>query len=217
MSFALIYSVVRFLLDALFTRHQSEIRLQAEVLALRHQLRVLERQVRRPRWQPVDRLLLIALSRLLPRPAWSALLVSPETLLRWHRELIRRKWAANRARRRRRRCLPRSELHELILRLARENPRWGYRRIQGELLNLGLRCSHLTICRVLRRHDLKPAPRRGQRSWRDFVRQRADQLLAVDFFVVDTVWLTRLYVLFFIEVGSRRVHLAGCTYHPTEA
>src|SRR5215469_8865617 len=142
---------------------------------------------------------------------------SPLTLLRWHRELIRRKWSAYRARRRRRRCLPMSELHELILRLARENPRWGYRRIQGELLNLGLRCSHLTICRVLRRHGLKPAPRRGQRSWRDFVRQHADQLLAVDFFVVDTVWLTRLYVLFFIEVGSRRVHLAGYTYHPTGA
>src|SRR5439155_17157813 len=89
---ALLYSLVRFLLDALLTRCQSELRLQAEVLALRHQLRVLERQVRRPRWQPVDRLLLTALSRILPRPAWSALLVSPETLLRWHRELIRRKW-----------------------------------------------------------------------------------------------------------------------------
>lgn len=90
MSFAFIYSVVRFLLDALLTRHQSELRLHAEVLALRRQLRVLERQVRRPRRLPVDRLLLTVLSRLLPRPAWSALLVSPETLLRWHRELIRR-------------------------------------------------------------------------------------------------------------------------------
>jgi hypothetical protein len=101
--------------------------------------------------------------------------------------------------------------------LARENPRWDYRRIQGELLKLGLGCSHLTVCRVLRRYGLKPAPRRGQRSWREFVHQHADQLLAVDFFVVDTVWLTRLYVLFFIEVGSRRVHLAGCTYRATGA
>ena len=128
MSFALLYSLVRFLLDALLTRRQSELRLQAEVLALRHQLRVLELQGRRPRWQPADRLLLTVLSRILPRPAWSALLVSPETLLRWHRELIRSKWAAY-ARRfpRPDRSRP-SELHQLILRLARENPRWGYPR-----------------------------------------------------------------------------------------
>jgi putative transposase len=217
MSFALLYSLVRFLLDALLTRRQSELRLQAEVLALRHQLRVVERQVRRPRWQPADRLLLTVLSRILPRPAWSALLVSPETLLRWHRELIRGKWAAY-ARRSQYpdRGRP-SELHQLILRLARENSRWGYRRVQGELLKLGHRCSHLTVRRVLRRHGLPPAPRRSQRSWREFVRQHADQILATDFFVVDTVWMTRLYVLFFIEVGSRRVHLAGCTYNPTGA
>ena len=99
-------------------------------------------------------------------------------------------------------------------RLARENPRWGYRRIQGELLKLGRRCSHLTVRNVLRRHGLLPAPRRSQRSWQEFVRQHADQLLAVDFFTVETVWLTRLYVLFFIELGTRRVHLAGCTAKP---
>ncbi len=107
------------------------------------------------------------------------------------------------------------ELHELILILARENARRGYRRIQGELLKLGHCCSHLTVRKVLRRHDLPPAPRRGQRSWREVVRQHADQILATDFFTVGTVWLTRLYVLFLIEVGSRRVHLAGCTYGPT--
>ena len=94
--------------------------------------------------------------------------------------------------------------------------RWRYRRI-GELLKLGLRCSHLTVRKVLRRDGVPPAPRRGQRSWREFVRQHAEQILAVDFFTVDTVWLTRLYVVFLIEVGSRRVHLAGCTYHPTSA
>ncbi len=125
MSFALLYSLVRVLLDALLTRRQSELRLRAEVLALRHQLRVLERQVRRPPWQPADRLLLTALSRVLPRPAWSTLLVSPETVLRWHRELIRGKWAAY-ARRSPHpdRARP-NELHMLILRLAKENPRWG--------------------------------------------------------------------------------------------
>jgi hypothetical protein len=216
MSFALLYSLVRFLLEALLLRRGSELRLQAEILALRHQLRVLQRQVRRPRWQPADRLLLSALSRLLPRDAWSAVLVSPETLLRWHRELVRRKWAAFRSRPRRR-STSRRDLHELILRLARENPRWGYRRIQGEILKLGWRCSHLTVGRLLRRHRLPPAPRRGHQSWCQFVRQHADHLLAVDFFVVNTVWLTQLYVLFFIEVGSRRVHLASCTYHPTGA
>jgi putative transposase len=121
MSFAVLYSIVRFLLDAILTRHQAELRLQAEVLALRHQLRVLERQVHRPRWQPADRVLLTAQSRILPRPTWSALLVSPETLLRWHRELIRRKWTAYRARPRRQRSRQRAELHELIVRLAREN------------------------------------------------------------------------------------------------
>ncbi len=82
---------------------------------------------------------------------------------------------------------------------------------------LGHRCSHLTVRRVLRRHGLPPAPCRGQRTWREFVRQHADQILAVDFFVVDTVWLTQLYMLFCIELGNRRVHLAGCTYSPSGA
>jgi len=106
---------------------------------------------------------------------------------------------------------------ELILRLARENPRWGYRRIQGELLKLGCRCSHGTVRNILRRHDLLPAPRRSQRTWREFVRQHADQILAVDFFTVETAWLQRLYVLLFLEIGSRCVHLAGCTAAPTGA
>jgi putative transposase len=212
-----LYAVVRLVLEILIVRSRSDAGLRAEVLALRHQLRVLERQVGRPRWQPTDRLLLTAISRVLPRPAWRSVLPSPETLLRWRRELVRRKWAAYCRRPRRRRPLPRSELHELILRLARENARWGYRRIQGELLKLGHRCSHLTVRKVLRRHGLHPAPRRSQRSWREFVRQHADQILATDFFTVDTVWLTRLYVLFFIEIGSRRIHLAGCTYSPNGA
>jgi putative transposase len=215
--YSLIYAVVRLLMEVLIVRGRSDARLRAEVLALRHQLRVLERQVGRPRWQPTDRLFLAALSHVLPRPAWRSLLPSPETLLRWHRELVRRKWAAYRRRPPRRRPAPRSELHDLILRLARENAGWGYRRVQGELIKLGHRCSHLTVRKVLRRHGLPPAPRRSQRSWREFVRQHADQILATDFFTVDTVWLTRLYVLFFIEIGSRRVHLAGCTYHPTAA
>jgi len=106
---------------------------------------------------------------------------------------------------------------ELILRLARENPRWGYRRIQGELLKLGLRCSHESVRAVLRRHGLPPAPKRGRSTWRQFLRRQAQQILATDFFTVETVWLQTLYVLFFIEIGNRRVHFAGCTAHPTGA
>jgi len=109
----------------------------------------------------------------------------------------------------------RRELGDLILKLARENSCWGYKRLVGELRKLGHCCSHQTVRRVLHRHGLEPAPRRSQRSWREFVRQHADQILACDFFSVDTVWLTRLYVFFIIEVGSRRVHLAGCTQSPS--
>ena len=158
MSFALLYAAVRFLLDALLISRRSESRLQAEVLALRHQLRVFQRQVRRPRWQPADRLFLSALSRPLPSPYWSSLLPSPETLLRWHRELVRRRWAAYRSRPRRPQPIDRRARRETIVRLAEENPRWGYRRIQGELLKLGMRCSHLTVVRVLSHHRLGPAP-----------------------------------------------------------
>jgi putative transposase len=215
MLLSLAYSLTRFLADLCLVGFRSDAQLQAEVLAVRHQLRVLERKLGRPRWQPGDRLVLASLSRLLPRSAWSALLPSPETLLRWHRELVRRKWDAYR-RRPPRRCRPRDlELRGLILRLASENPGWGYRRIQGEALKLGFQISHMGVAKILRQHQVPPAPRRSRRSWREFVRQHADQILATDFFVVDTVWLSRIYVLFWIEVGSRRVHLAGCTYNPT--
>jgi putative transposase len=214
--FALLYAAVHLLLEILIVHSRSKARLEAEVLALRHQLRVLERQVGRPRWQPADRLLLAAISRVLPRPDWQSLLPSPQTLLRWHRELVRRRWTAYRRGPRRQRPAA-SELHQLILKLARENERWGYRRIAGELLKLGHKCSHVTVRKVLRRHNLPPAPRRGERSWREFVRQQADQMVARDFLCVDTVWMTSLCIFFFIEIGSRRVHLAGCTYSPNEA
>jgi putative transposase len=156
MILGLVYTVVRSLLDLLAFCRKTEATLQIEVLALRHPLRVLERQVKRPRFQAADRLLLSALSRILPRPAWHFFLVSPETLLRWHRELVRRKWAlyARRPLPGRRGQSP--ERQELIVRLARENPRWGYRRIQGELLKLGCHCSHGTVRNVLRRHGLLP-------------------------------------------------------------
>ncbi len=215
MFLSLAYALVRFLADLLLVRSDSDAELRAEVLAIRHQLRVLERKVGKPGWRPGDRLLLAALSRLLPRSGWSALLPSPETLLRWHRDLVRRKWSLYRRRPPRPRPSRDPELRELVLRLARENPRWGYRRIQGEALKLGFRISHMGVAKILRSQHIPPAPRGGRSSWRQFLRQQAASILATDFFTVETVWLTRLHVLFFIEIGSRKVHLGGISAHPT--
>jgi len=137
-------------------------------------------------------------------------LVKPATVLRWHREIVRRKWTCGNAPKRGRPATPAAAI-ELIVRLARENRAWGYGTIQGELLKVGHRVSRATIKRVLRRQGLPPAPRRGHTTWRAFLAQHREQLLACDFFTVDTLCLQRLYVLFFIALGSRRLHLAGCT------
>jgi putative transposase len=204
MLLALIYQLVRFLTDLVLVRASSDAQLRAEVLALRHQLRVLERKVGKPAWQPGDRLLLAALSRLLLRSGFDALLPRPETLLRWHRDLVRRKWAAFRGRPPRPRSARHRERRELVLKLARENPRWGYRRIQGEALKLGFKISHMGVAKILRTHRIPPAPQRtGHRSWREFVRQHATSMIATDFFTVETVWLQRLHVLFFTATRGR--------------
>jgi hypothetical protein len=190
---------------------------EVELLVLRHENLVLRRQLKRTRWCPTDRLLLAALSRCLPRAEWARFPVRPETLLRWHRALVRRKWAAfGRSRGPGRPPLP-PELRALILRLARENPRWGYLRIKGELLPLGHRVSATAIQSVLRRHGVPPAPRRAGLAWSAFLRAHAARLLACDFFAVETVRLQVIYVLFFLEVQSRRVFVTGCTAYPTAA
>jgi len=212
---SVMYAVVRFLLRVLLSKRDREREL--EILVLRHQLQVLRRTVSRPRWRPGDRLILAALTRSLPRPAWQSLLVSPDTVLRWHRELVRRKWAAFGRRRRGGRRPLGAETHELVLRLAWENPLWGYLRIKGELRKLGCAVSASTIRRILRRHRVPPAPRRSGIAWGIFLRAHARSALACDFFTVDTVFLRRLYVFFFIELATRRVFFAGCTGHPDAA
>jgi transposase len=186
-----------------------------EILVLRHQLTVLRRQTARPRLEPADRALLAAISRVLPRSRWSWFFVRPETLLRWHRRLVAGVWTYPDYQTGR--PALDEDVRQLIIRLARENPRWGYQRIKGELQHLGVSVSATTIRTMLRRHGLGPAPRRTTTTWRAFLRQQAAGIVACEFFTVDTVWLRRLYVLFFIELGTRRVHLAGVTAHPDGA
>jgi transposase InsO family protein len=176
---------------------------------------VLRRQVARPKLQPADRALLAALSRVLPRSRWSCFFAKPDTLLRWHRRLVAGAWTY--PHRGTGRPPLDQELQQLIIRLASENPRWGYQRIKGELQHLGVSVSATTIRTMLRRHGLDPMPRPTATTWRAFLRRQTAGILACDFFTVDTVWLRRLYVLFFIELGTRRVHLAGVTANPNAA
>jgi putative transposase len=161
-----------------------------EILVLRHQLAVLRRQTPRPKLEPTERALLAAISRVLPRSRWSCFFVRPETLLRWHRRLVAGAWTY--AHRRPGRPPLDQELQQLIIRLARENPRWGYQRIKGELLRLGMPVSTTAIRTTLRRHGLDPAPRPTATTWRAFLCQQAAGIVACDFFTVDTVWLRRL-------------------------
>ncbi len=158
-----------------------------EIAVLRHQLAVLRHQVARPRYAPTDRMVLAILARLLPRERWSAFLVTPATLLRWHREFVRRRWTYPREPRVRRGLDP--AVVEVVLRLARENPRWGYLRICGECAKLGMRVSATSVRNILRRHGLGPAPRRDGPTWAEFLRSQAAGVLACDFFTVETVGL----------------------------
>jgi len=213
MLFSLLYFLVRRLLGA-GSRLQDE--RDIELLVLRHQVKVLQRQVKRPRLHRLDRVLLAAASRAMTRSIWSSFVVRPETLLRWHRELVRKKWTYKRRGRPGRPPID-PEVRDLILRLGRENPRWGYQRIRGELLKLGIRISATTVRTILLRHGLHPAPRRAGPTWTEFLRSQAAGILATDFFTVQTIRLKTIFVLFFIELQTRRVHVVGVTAHPDSA
>jgi putative transposase len=187
-----------------------------EILVLRHQLRVLRRKSGSPRFTARDRVLLAAASRVLPRQRWASFLVTPQTLLRWHRMLVRRKWTYGKERTPGRPPID-SEVVALVLRMARDNSRWGCVRICGELRKLGIRLGATTIRTLLRRHGEGPAPRRCGPTWAQFLRAQAEGIVACDFFTVETIRLKTLFVLFFIHLSSRRVVLAGVTAKPDSA
>jgi putative transposase len=206
------FLLVRRLLD-LLRLGPSPDQKDVEIAVLRHQLAVLRRQVARPRYSPTDRAVLATLARLLSCDRWVVFLVTPATLLRWHRDLVARSWTYPHRSRPALNALD-EDVVELVLRLARENPRWGYLRIVGECRKLGVAISATSVRNLLRRHRLHPAPRTSGPSWSEFLRAQAAGTLACDFFHVDTVLLRRVYVLFFIDLDRRKVFLAGVTAHP---
>lgn len=188
---------------------------ELEILVLRHELAILRRQAGRPRLTPADRALLAAVSRALPRRSWVGFPVTPETLLRWHRRLVARRWTYGQKKPGRPPIPP--AVRGLILRLARENPHWGYRRIVGELKGVGVAVSPTTVRKVLVDAGIPPAPKRAQSSWRAFLRQQAASTLACDFLTVETAFLQRIYVLFFISLARRRLEFVACTSRPDGA
>jgi putative transposase len=212
-----VYLLVRCLLSCLtvLTRHQ--VSKDAELLVLRHENTVLRRQVGRVRYEPGDRLWLAALSRLVPRCRWAEVFaVTPATLLAWHRRLVTRKWDYT-SRRRPGRPSTAAAIRKLVIRIATENPAWGHRRVQGELVRLGHSIAASTIWQILHDAGIDPAPRRSGPTWKQFLTAPARGIIAADFVHVDTVLLRRLYALIVIEHGTRRVHLAGITASPDGA
>ena len=183
-----------------------------EIVVFRHELSILRRQAGRPRLEPSDRLVLAALSRVVPRRSWGGFPVRLETLLRWHRRLVAHRWTH--PHRPPGRPPIERDVRQLILRLARENRSWGYVRIVGELRKLDLTVSATLVRSVLADAGIPPAPQRDRQSWRAFLRQQGESTLACDFLTVDTIWLRRLYVLVFLSIGSRPVEYLACTSNP---
>src|SRR4051812_22315085 len=215
MSASLVYLLLRLVLQMLTQLAGDGGAKDVELLVLRHQVAVLRRQVHRPDLEPADRVVLAALSRLLPRTRWPAFFVTPATLLRWHRELLARRWTYPHARPGRPRID--KQVRELVLRLAAENASWGHRRIQGELVGLGYQVAASTVWKILNRAGVDPAPRRAGSTWKQFLTTQAHTILSCDFSTVDTMLFKRIYVLFFLEIATRQVHVVGVTAHPTGA
>ena len=209
MLYALFYAIIRRGLRMNVISSDTE----AEVLVLRHELAVLRRQIKRPKLRRRDKLFLSAMSRMLPRERWAAFIVTPATLVRWHRELVRRKWTYRHRRGPGRPPID-PETRALIVRMARESPRWGCVRIKGELQGLGIVVSATTIRTILRRAGLGPAPRRDGPTWREFLSAQARGIVACDFFFVETVFLKTLYVLVFMQIETRRILGVGVGANP---
>jgi putative transposase len=207
-----VYLVVRNLFALVWLLARPRRSKELEILVLRHELAILRRQTSRPTLTRADRALLASLSRSLARPAWAVFPIKRETLLRRHRQLIARRWTHSH----RTPGRPRLErsLGELILRLADENPHWGYKRIVGELKGLGIPVSATSVRKVLLEAGLPPAPQRTNSSWRAFLRAQASSMLACDFLTVETAFLQRIYVLFFISLATRRIEYVACTSNP---
>jgi transposase InsO family protein len=209
----LLYLIFVRLLGWLALLARSDASKEAEILVLRHQLAVLRRQVARPRPSWADRAMIAALARVLPRSRRIGLFVTPGTVLRWHADLVKRRWTYKRTQPGRPSTRP--TIRELVLRMAAENPGWGYRRIAGELANLGRRIAPSTVWAILKKAGIDPAPRRSGPAWGEFLRAQAEGILACDFFHVETITLTRLYCFAVVEHATRRVHVLGMTANPT--
>jgi putative transposase len=216
-TFRLLYLIFMRLCGWLALLPRSDDVKNTEILVLRHQIAILQRQVRSPRLTWADRAVLAALTRRLSTAnrRQLSLIITPRTLLRWHAELLRRHWTYGRRTPGRPRTGP--AIRRLALEMARDNPTWGYRRICGELTGLGHKIAPSTIWEILKEAGMDPAPQRAAASWKQFLSAQAKTIAAVDFFHVDTIFLRRLYVLFVIEHHRRRVHLADVTAHPTAA